>query len=59
MRLFEVAQAVQIEVGIYGSNRWNDKDVLSMVYYSSGDNLKHRQYVKEKFLVIQTFRRQL
>ena len=49
IRLFEVAQAVQIEVGIYANERWKDQDLISMVYYSSGDNPEHQKYVKEEF----------
>ena len=49
IRLFEVAQAVQIEVGKYANERWRDQDLVSMVYYSSGDNPDHRKYVKEQF----------
>ena len=49
VRLFEIAQAVQIEVGKYANERWRDQDLVSMVYYSSGDNPEHRKYVKEQF----------
>ena len=49
VRLFEIAQAVQIEVGKYANERWRDQDLISMVYYSSGDNPEHRKYVKEHF----------